>query len=99
MLWFVSLSLNSPQGEYTSASASVRHRINDVIDPVPIRERGHRLRVIRHIRELPGIAHIGIEIHGDHHPIPGVVHRKPRGTRAFRLDYLNRSTGAAPQMA
>jgi hypothetical protein len=43
--------------------ASMGHRINDVVDPVTVGERGHLLGVVRHIGELPSVADVGIKIH------------------------------------
>ena len=47
-------------------SVSMSHRIDDVVHTQAIGERGHGARIIGVVRMLPGIAHIHIEIDGDH---------------------------------
>ena len=43
-------------------AASVRHRVDDVVDPEPVRERRHRLGVIGVVRVLPRVAEVQVEV-------------------------------------
>src|SRR5690606_16235424 len=60
-----------------TATASVRHRVNYVIDGEAIREGGHRLGVAGIVGMLPGVAEIHVEVDRDHEAAAIVVDAAP----------------------
>src|SRR5947209_14481552 len=76
---------------WLSAWPLVSHGINQIVDAVPVSQRGHVFRIFRGIGVLPRVANVRVVVHGDHHAVPVVIHGAPgrAGSEGLLYDYAS----------
>ena len=55
----------------------MRHSVDEVVNPVAVRQRSHGLRILRRVGVLPGVADIGIKIDSHYHPVLVIINSAP----------------------
>ena len=89
--------LKNAAGLSGGPTASVRHRVHQVVHAVPVGKGRHRFRVIGRIGVLPGVADVGVEVDRHHHAILVVEDGAPGGGGAFGLLYGDTAARTAAQ--